>query len=60
MLRTHWELDRNTVATSWEQQKSNTPTLPQKKKNLGMLPHLTGCKKVLFAYVCSLPIFGLG
>jgi hypothetical protein len=39
------------MGTNWEQQKSNTPTLPQREKNLGppgeMLPHIIGSKKYL-------------
>jgi hypothetical protein len=41
MLGTHWELDRNTVTTWWEQignKKNPTPHHPlKKKKKLGLL-----------------------
>jgi hypothetical protein len=32
MLGTHSDLDWNKVRTHWEQQKSNIPTLPKKKR----------------------------
>jgi hypothetical protein len=37
------------MGTHWDQQKSNTPTLPQKGKNLGPLGAF------FYAYTCSLP-----
>jgi hypothetical protein len=68
MLGTHWELDRNTIRTWWEQQqkskKSNTPSPFEPKKKLGPLGAcwLTSlaAKENFYAYLSSLPIFGLG
>jgi hypothetical protein len=67
MLGTHWELDRNTVRTWWEQQKSkksNTPSPFKIQKKLGPLGAcwLTSlaAKENFYAYLSSLPIFGLG
>jgi hypothetical protein len=61
---THWKLEEHIenlqicwkqseifMGTNWEQQKSNTPALPQKENKPGitcwMLPHIIGSKKYL-------------
>jgi hypothetical protein len=57
-LKTNWELE----GTHWEQQKSNTHTLPKREKPMPpgcMLPHLIGFKKV-FHLPVFVTIFGLG
>jgi hypothetical protein len=65
MLETHWQLeehvenplklDGNIIGTHWEQQKSNIPTVPQKKQNLVplwcMLLHFIGCKIIFYLLV---------
>jgi hypothetical protein len=52
------------MGTHWEQQKFNTPTLPQNKEKLGshgcMLPHLIGYKIFFFGLPMAFAIFGLG
>jgi hypothetical protein len=55
MLRTHQNFDGNIIRTHWEQQKSNIPTIPQKKQNmvpLGcILLHFIDCKIMFYLLV---------
>jgi hypothetical protein len=64
-LRTHWELDGNTVRISYKQTENNKnptpPTLPQKKKSL--TPGaccFTYWLQELFCLHVFFAIFGLG